>query len=399
MDSPPSAVPQNNSPAIVGSVVAVDETSVIKWPRSLFSLQAGRGISALLVVLTHSAFTVSRPNFYGLPWFDKTFAFTGVVAVCFFFVLSGFIIWHAHAGDIGRMSALPNFLVRRVQRVYPLYWFAFIGASAVAFVLPSLRSMLPPTWTVWLAALTLTPMDPSVVGGSGAPVLVVAWTLQFEVVFYAMFALSIVHRYFLHASALLIVIARFSCADRCSFPISYISRDYMLMFFFGIVVAWVAGSRLSNTRHPRRGLAIMVAGVLLAICASPLVVAGSVVAPLTRELLYGCGSALVILGCVWAELGGIVVGGNRLMQLLGAASYSIYLVHFPTLSLIGKIVRKIQGGAEGYAAAWICVFVMVCVSVAAGIIMHVLVEAPLARYFASRRKVAHPQVTLHVAHQ
>ena len=38
------------------------------------------------------------------------------------FVLSGFIVLHAHAPDVGRPAALGRYLWRRFARVYPVYW-------------------------------------------------------------------------------------------------------------------------------------------------------------------------------------------------------------------------------------------------------------------------------------
>ncbi len=55
------------------------------------------------------------------------FAF-GHAGVDFFFVLSGFIILHVHAGDIGRPVRLGHYLQRRFTRVYPFYWVVFLLA-------------------------------------------------------------------------------------------------------------------------------------------------------------------------------------------------------------------------------------------------------------------------------
>ena len=44
------------------------------------------------------------------------------MGVNFFFVPSGFIIFFAHAKDVGRPARIGTYLWRRFARVYPTYW-------------------------------------------------------------------------------------------------------------------------------------------------------------------------------------------------------------------------------------------------------------------------------------
>ncbi|NBQ54213.1 MAG: acyltransferase, partial [Proteobacteria bacterium] len=73
--------------------------------------------------------------------------------VDFFFVLSGFIILHAHMDDIGRPARLGRYLWRRAVRVYPIYWICLtlsVGALVV------MGGALP----LWDIALNYGLMDP-----------------------------------------------------------------------------------------------------------------------------------------------------------------------------------------------------------------------------------------------
>ncbi|MGL4420416.1 MAG: acyltransferase family protein, partial [Gemmataceae bacterium] len=88
----------------------------------LRNVQALRGLACLFVVLYHVA------GWEQLVWpripvfgFYRYFGFAGVDL---FFVLSGFIITHAHWKQIGQPRHLPTYLYRRLSRIYPVYWLA-----------------------------------------------------------------------------------------------------------------------------------------------------------------------------------------------------------------------------------------------------------------------------------
>ncbi|MGD9811581.1 MAG: acyltransferase family protein, partial [Sphingobium sp.] len=97
-------------------------------PPQLHGLTAARGIAAWLVVLYHMR--------GGLPWLPETamaVAHKGYLAVDFFFVLSGFVIWltaHTEFRERG-FAATADFLKRRAARIYPLY--AAMLAATVLF--------------------------------------------------------------------------------------------------------------------------------------------------------------------------------------------------------------------------------------------------------------------------
>lgn len=96
----------------------------------LKSLTAARGIAAWLVVLYHM-----RASLPWLPPFWQALAAKGYLAVDFFFLLSGFVIYLSAHGALVKegAGAVPAFLGRRFARIYPLY--GFILASTVAFAL------------------------------------------------------------------------------------------------------------------------------------------------------------------------------------------------------------------------------------------------------------------------
>ncbi len=95
----------------------------------LDGLTAARGLAAWMVVLYHI-----RASTPWLPDWAMAFVHKGYLAVDFFFILSGFVIWLSASGEFAArgLAASPAFLRRRLARIYPLY--ATMLGLTVAFV-------------------------------------------------------------------------------------------------------------------------------------------------------------------------------------------------------------------------------------------------------------------------
>src|SRR3954454_3990840 len=87
----------------------------------IVSLQGLRGVAALLVLLAHSSTIAGSGKYLDHDPTHGLFLF-GSSGVYLFFVLSGFIIAHVHADDVGRPGAAGRYLWRRFARIYPFYW-------------------------------------------------------------------------------------------------------------------------------------------------------------------------------------------------------------------------------------------------------------------------------------
>jgi peptidoglycan/LPS O-acetylase OafA/YrhL len=88
---------------------------------------------AAYFVLLHHGETIRRK--YGLSNFeDVSFFRNGSLAVSFFFVLSGFLITYLLLSELNKTQgiSLPKFYMRRVLRIFPLYYLlVFIGLIAI----------------------------------------------------------------------------------------------------------------------------------------------------------------------------------------------------------------------------------------------------------------------------
>ena len=105
-------------------------------PIRLNSLQAGRAIAALMVVVFHANIFILPDQIYRdgtQSWAVFNFGYAGVE---FFFALSGFIMVFIHRGDFGHPARVGRFLRKRVERISPVYWVVLAALVVVCDVMP-----------------------------------------------------------------------------------------------------------------------------------------------------------------------------------------------------------------------------------------------------------------------
>ncbi len=309
---------------------------------TIFTLQAGRGIAALLVVLMHAALAGKD---FGGPFLGHDLLQYGYLGVDFFFVLSGFIIFHS---TVGKEKRPRDYAFARFRRIYLPYWPAGVGIAVLYVAFPGL-SAAERAWS-WLPTLTLAPVAVDTA-------LSAAWTLKHEVLFYVLFGLF----YF----------SRLLPLGLCAWAIAILAGPRILPFaainlefFFGIGAAILY--RSDRARPAIALLAIPLLGGWIALGALP-----------DQRLLIGGAIACLVAPLAQLERQGRVVGRGPLI-LLGAASYSIYLVHAPLVSLMTRC----------FSDPWIIFAAGTAASVAGGFAYHFLVEGRLIERGANPQALA-----------
>lgn len=89
-------------------------------------LDSFRGLCALAVVLHHSH---ALQSFTELAFFRHS-----NYLVNFFFVLSGFVLYHIYADRLGTSARLKRFVIARICRLYPLHLATLLIAIAIEFM-------------------------------------------------------------------------------------------------------------------------------------------------------------------------------------------------------------------------------------------------------------------------
>jgi hypothetical protein len=326
-------------------------------------LQVGRGIAAVLVVFSHA--TLGADLFYGKP-FDG-FWYFGYIGVDFFFVLSGFIIYYAHYQDDLGSATWAVYAKKRLIRIYPPFILVSLAMLAAYEVMPELSKA--PRDIGIIPSLFLFPTGKS-------PALAPAWTLMHEMLFYSVFSLWFVSkRAFLAFSAIWAA----AVLAQAVFPAHHLLAQFVLNahnleFLMGVAVARLV------TNGYRGHWVILLLGLIL-ICgfaaASYLFdIARWLDSPMLSVMYLGTAFALVVWGLCYAE----EVGGVKFppgLVFLGAASYSVYLVHDPAISLLNRIASMAQGRHP--LSAEIIFLAVVFLATFAGIVYHLMWEKPMLR--------------------
>ncbi len=95
---------------------------------------------------------------------------------------------------------------------------------------------------------------------------------------------------------------------------------------------------------------------------------------LEHVLAYGAASVLILAGLIEAERCGRLYP-PRWLVFLGDASYSIYLVHFPALSLLAKVAQRLW--LDTWLPSPLLFCLLAAAAVGAGCLFHIAVERPL----------------------
>jgi exopolysaccharide production protein ExoZ len=316
----------------------------------LTNLQGVRALAAAGVVVFH----------FGLLPATRLHFPVGAAGVDLFFVLSGFIIAYSSA------RTRRHFLAHRLIRVVPAYWIA--TAIAALFTLQALEPAETFGWLV--QSLFYLP------GPGGRPALIfVGWTLVYELAFYLLYWLALrfgPRRAPLLVLPLLLLLALAPLPAPGPWPL-------LLEFALGVGI-FLLTERLAAARYVPggAGLALAAAGLALLPAMPFLTGFGPADAEgLVRVLCWGIPAGAVILGLVAAERHGYRLR-SRAVLLMGAASYSLYLLH-PII--VGQVLQLPPAEPP---LTWLYGGAALLLAILLSVAFHLSVEAPLLRRLRRR---------------
>ncbi|WP_313569898.1 acyltransferase family protein [Comamonas terrigena] len=164
--------------------LATNQTAPIR--NRFDSIQALRGIAALMVVFFHFRGVFNLPTY---PLGDNLFSYGGT-GVTLFFIISGFVMGLPNYRP--GLNSMLEFSIKRIARIVPLYLIASIAWCYVT--IPGFKLIAINQDTIELIkSLFFYPLN------GNAPVygakLFVGWTLNYEMLFYGIVALGIAGRF------------------------------------------------------------------------------------------------------------------------------------------------------------------------------------------------------------
>jgi exopolysaccharide production protein ExoZ len=343
---------------------------------TIVSIQILRAFAAILVVFHHARYQIAdfEVFFHGDIWQF------GQAGVDIFFVISGFIMW---VTTHERQTTPLRFMTNRIVRIVPLYWLLTLMVAAACLLTPHLFRGVVLTPDHVLKSLFFIPHFYPGMPSRIWPLLLPGWTLNYEMVFYLVFAVAL-----LLPRRLMIPLtgSLFATAVAAGFIFDFDSAAG-LFYTESLIMEFAAGMMLGHLwLHGRVKMPALPALSIIPVAFMALIVLSPFEVPQTRLLVWGVPAILIVTASLSLDLRGQFVS-NRFLKLMGDASYSIYLTHILTLgvlrtvwSRLGLVERELDS-ALAYLAASIAVSTLV------GVAVYYLVEIPLLRFFRRTRSI------------
>jgi peptidoglycan/LPS O-acetylase OafA/YrhL len=310
-------------------------------------LQAGRALAALAVAYFHSYMLFNGwPQGYvlAIPGLKEH----GYLGVNFFFAISGFVI----SSVCDKPAFSPReFLIKRCFRLYPVYW----AVIALTVVLKPLGVQMPGAlYRAGHIAYSMTLLPQSV-----TPFYQVTWSLEYEVMFYLLAVLITPFLGLWGLAAVLFGLVRWAVTSPPDF--------FTLHLVAALNADFLAGVLAYLLRKPMSYIpaAILIAAGLFGYYA---------VAILQIPFSGSVGGFLLVSGLLNARWSWNRAPLTWLVRL-GDASYSLYLVHFILIWIVGTAFGFLGHRAPSLAEPLRFAYLAVCIS--AALLMWERIEKPM----------------------
>ncbi len=331
---------------------------------TLRGVQALRAVACLMVVAFHVLEAAAKRS--GTAWPN------GSGGVDLFFVISGFVMFTSSRRLAELQDGWRVFLQRRLERIVPLYWLLTAAKTAIALTAPGLAPTTRlSTWNLAASLLFIPARDAA---GIVRPVLPVGWTLNYEMLFYVIFAAALALRRG-PLGILLPVLLPLGLAGfwrQEDWPAALSLANGLVLELCGGVALAQAMARGWRPNQPASAFLLAAGAVLLLMVPA----AGP-----WRFVAWGLPALLMVAGTVGLEAS----FGRRLPALLlelGDASYAIYLSH---VFIVPVLVQALAGaGLPASQAATVLLPACLVVCSAAGLALHRFVDAPIQAWLRRR---------------
>jgi peptidoglycan/LPS O-acetylase OafA/YrhL len=262
----------------------------------------------------------------------------------------------------------------------PLYWLGTVGVFCLALAFPSLLNSTKADPVELVKSLLFIPFQK---GQYIQPLLFLGWTLNYEMFFYLLFALSmkINHSYrSIICSGLLILLALAGKLVSFENPIlKFYTSSILIEFVFGMLAykIYSLGIRhwMNAASRPTWLYALLAMVAIGSLAALPLLEETS--RTVGRAIVWGIPAFLFFVASIRC------LSGRQLPKaalLIGDASYSLYLFHPYIIQVFVKIFHSFDSPSiQGYFMT-ICAIALCCL---VSIFIYYLVERPLTGFLRS----------------
>lgn len=341
----------------------------------ILSIQYLRGIAAILVVLFHSTALI------GPDW--KITLRNGMVGVDVFFIMSGFIIYYI---TTNKSEINPKaFFVKRFFRIFPPFLFVWFIVSCVSYQNTPFINVIK---SLFLFHVDYNSSAPAFKFNMIGP----AWTLTYEIYFYAIFCIAgaLTYKYRgLTASAMLLALpvliqlyfnghfsyqanvkAEFILTSIIQSPLKILSNTMLWEFIGGIVLAYLFVEYRGKINKLGKKIRALISLSLFVVFIQQIFF--SDVHPQGVGGLFWPSLSLVTAALLAEDLIKLEI---KPLSFLGDISYSLYLSHWSLIKVY--ITFYPTSWNNNYGAIGLATFLII--SIAISYVMYITIEKPSMR--------------------
>ncbi len=346
--------------------------------QSIVAIQVLRALAATAVVFAHFQMDLGRMLNARDALPDLTLGHAGVDL---FFVISGFVMVYASEPMFGRIGGPLRFMTRRLIRIAPVYWLATTLYLVMALSIPSFEK----SYSVASVAASFLFVPWPRLDGIMQPVVGQGWTLNYEMFFYAIFAVAVLAprriAVALASGVLIAAVAAGQLFPPSSPMLAFWFDPIVLEFVFGMILglAYREGFRLPK---PLALLAVL-GGFALMYAAHGYVE--------SRVLSLGLPAAIVVAGAAFGDFS-LRSPAWRPIAVVGDASYALYL--FNSIPIRAILIGGSWMGLDIASRPLPSLAAAVAGAVALAVAIHYLFERPVTGLLHRRMAPANTAQTL-----
>jgi peptidoglycan/LPS O-acetylase OafA/YrhL len=283
----------------------------------------------------------------------------GYFGVDLFFIISGFVMM------LSTEISKRKFFLKRLFRILPTYYFFTLGVFLIAFFYPSLLNTTTADFSHLIKSLLFIPFDKN--GTGHYPLLFLGWTLNYEMYFYLIFALSLTLS-FKNRSLITTGILTFSfilCKNYKEFPFSVYGDLIVFEFVIGMIIYEAI------IKKNKFNVLLLIFAILIATFINKTGISN-------RLINYGLPLALL------CSIAIIIFKGKKFPKIfltLGGASYSLYLTHPYIIQFFLKITNLFS---LGYIETAIISAISIVLANIIAIIVYRCLEIPIQNYLRKK---------------
>lgn len=343
------------------------QTDTCKRPTAtkvkIASVQYLRALAATGVIVFHSLGQLGSRTGFTADW-----THLGAAGVDLFFILSGFVMWIT---AVARDEHATIFIAKRITRIVPLYWLVTSVVLLIQIAKPNLMRSGSLDAAHYLLSYLFIACRHPVMQEHFWPPVIPGWTLNYEMLFYAVVAVSLTMAQRWRLPFICAAVALPVAVGLALHPpgvASFYTNSILLEFLFGMGIG-----RLFSTDLRQRGLTswlLVLAGTLL------FFLLGKQETEASRAVTWGLPLALVVQGAVRIPVNdeGVL---KRMFRIVGDASYSIYLVQFIVIPPVTAVLARflLKDGGTWHSVAFVAA--IIACSLVVGVATYYFVELPM----------------------